>query len=146
MVESTYKHIFCTPCPIHVLNNALKDWVKTTLVKARDIEMFVTITLTLCRSYSKKKFLKLDGTRQASYFILLERMLEVWEALQSMVVCEQCKKWAQSKTKYGKVGEGCLMTLGDPISNEKFILLNMFVVFYFLLCFIYYIFNLNLNF
>ena len=40
--------------------------------------------------------------RYASYFLLLERMLEVQPALQAMVVTLEWSRWAESKTDEGK--------------------------------------------
>ena len=57
--------------------------------EAKYVQMFVQkyhISLPLFRPYSKIEFLKLIETRYASFFILLERMSDVQDALQSMVV------------------------------------------------------------
>ncbi|XP_059076562.1 uncharacterized protein LOC131039617 [Cryptomeria japonica] len=110
MVEGAYKHIFWTPCCIHALNNALKDigkidWVKHAVAKARDIQMFICnhhTSLALFRSFSNKEFLKPIETRYASYFILLERMLEVHDPLQLMVVNPEWTRWRESNSTEGK--------------------------------------------
>lgn len=110
LIEGTYRHIFWTPCCVHALNNALKDigkidWVKNVVAEARDLQMFICnhhTSLALFRSFSKKEFLKPADTRYATYFILLQRMIEVQEALQSMVVCVEWKRWPESQTQEGK--------------------------------------------
>ncbi|XP_059068491.1 uncharacterized protein LOC131858996 [Cryptomeria japonica] len=63
--------------------------MKQVVAEARDIQMFIWnhhTSLALFRSFSKKEFLKPIETRYATYFILLERMLEVHDPLQLMVV------------------------------------------------------------
>ena len=111
IVESTYKHIFWTPCCVYALNNTLKDigkidWIKAMVSEARDVQMFICnhhTSLALFRTFSKKEFLKPVDTRYASYFILLERMLEVQEALQSMVVNAEWNRWHESSTSDGRL-------------------------------------------
>ena len=103
IVESTYRQIFWTPC-VHALKNTLKDfekidWIKAMVFEARDVQMFICnhhTSLALFRTFSKKEFLKPVDTRYASYFILLERMLEVQEALQYMVVNAEWNRWHES--------------------------------------------------
>lgn len=110
MVENAYKHIFRTPCCVHVLNNALKDmvkidWVQHVVVEARDIQMFICnhyTSLALFRTFSKKEFLKPVETRYASYFILLERMLEVQEALQLMMGNSEWTRWSMASSEEGR--------------------------------------------
>ena len=70
IVESTYRHIFWTPCCVHALINTLKDlgkidWIKTMVSEARDMQMFICnhhTSLALFRTCSKKDFLKLVVT------------------------------------------------------------------------------------
>jgi len=110
LVQSKYKHIFWTPCCVHALNNALKDigkicWVSTIVLAARDVQMFICnhhTSLAMYRAHSSKEFLKPTDTRYASYFLLLERMLEVQPALQAMVVSPDWNRWTESKTEEGK--------------------------------------------
>ena len=110
MVESAYKHIFWTPCCVHALNNTLKDigkidWVKAMVAEGREVQMFICnhqTSLALFRTFSRKEFLKPVETRYASYFILLERMLEVQEALQLMMVNVEWGRWQESSTAEGK--------------------------------------------
>ena len=109
MIEQKYKNIFLTPCCVHALNNALKDigkidWVKEMVAQARDMQMFICnhhTSLALFQTFSKE-FIKQGDTRYATYFILLERMIEVQDALQSMVVCTEWKRWPESRTEEGK--------------------------------------------
>jgi hypothetical protein len=103
-------HIFWTPCFVHAFNNALKDigkieWASNLVIDVRNVHMFICnhhTSLSMYRSHSRKEFLKLIETRYASYFLLLERMLEVQSALQAMVVTSEWSRWAKSKTNEGK--------------------------------------------
>lgn len=75
--------------------------MKTIVLEARDVQMFICNHLTslaLFRTFSRKEFLKPVKTRYASYFILLERMLEVQGALQSMVVNAEWVRWHEAST------------------------------------------------
>jgi hypothetical protein len=102
-------HIFWTPCCVHALNNALKDigkiqWVSTLVIATRDVQMFICnhhTSLAMYMAHSRKEFLKAK-TRYASYYLLLERMLEVQSALQAMVVTLNWNRWTESKTNEGK--------------------------------------------
>jgi hypothetical protein len=95
---------------VHALNNALKDiekieWVSSLVTTARNVQMFICnhhTSLAMYRSHSRKEFLKPTETRYASYFLLLERMLEVQPTLQAMVVTPEWSRWAESKTDDGK--------------------------------------------
>ena len=70
---------------MHALNNALKDigkisWINRIILDARDAQMFICnhhAYLAIYRIYENKEFLKPTDTRYATYFILLNRMLEV---------------------------------------------------------------------
>ncbi|KAH9329297.1 hypothetical protein KI387_001405 [Taxus chinensis] len=110
LVEAHYQHIYWTPCCVHAMNNALKDigkidWVKNVVADARDVQMFICnhhTSLALFRSFSRKEFLKPVDTRFASYFILLDRMAELQESLQCMVMTSEWSRWDGSKTEQGK--------------------------------------------
>ena len=82
---------------MHAMNNALKNmgkipWIKGIVRDARVVQMFICNHHTsnaLFRSFARKEFLKLVETRYASYFILLERMIELQEPLQLMVMTNE---------------------------------------------------------
>ena len=110
MVQSRYRHIFWTPCCAHALNNVLKDigkiqWISKIISDAREAQMFICnhhASLAIYRMYSKKKFLKPAETRYATYFILLERMVEVQASIQATIVSQEWNAWAESKSAQGK--------------------------------------------
>eukprot|EP01018_Ginkgo_biloba_P031625 Gb_00101 [translate_table: standard] len=99
LVLKKYKHIFWTPCCVHALNNALKDitkfdWIATLIEKRRKIQMFICNhhqTQSWYRKFSKVKLLKPADTRFYTYYILLERLLQVKGALCATVVSDM---WA----------------------------------------------------
>ena len=103
MIQSRYKHIFWTPCCVHALNNALKDigkisWITRIILDAREAQMFICnhhASLAIYRIYAKKQFLKPADTRYATYFILLDRMLEVQHALKAIVISSEWSTWGE---------------------------------------------------
>jgi hypothetical protein len=110
MIQSRYKHLFWTLCCVHALNNALKDigkisWITRIILDAREAQMFICnhhASLAIYRIYAKKQFLKPADTRYATYFILLDRMLEVQRALKATVISSEWSTWGESKTDQGK--------------------------------------------
>lgn len=110
LIHSRHQHNFWTPCCVHALNNALKyigkiQWISNLVTTARDVQMFISnhhTFLAMYRNHTRKEFLKPIDTRYASYFLLLERMLEVHEPLQSLVVSSEWGRWSESKTESGK--------------------------------------------
>ncbi|XP_059075352.1 uncharacterized protein LOC131875288 [Cryptomeria japonica] len=121
IIEAAYRHIWWTPCCVHAMNNALKDMgkiqrIKSTVSDARDVQMFMCNHHTshaLFRTSSKKEFLKLVETRYASHFILLERMLELQEPLQLMVMTTKWNRWPESKTQQG-------LRVKEVVKNDLF--------------------------
>lgn len=97
MIQSRYKHIFWTPCFLHAFNNLLKDigkiqWIAKIISNGRKAKMFICnhhASLAIYKMYSKKHFFKLYAT----YFILLERMVDVYASLQATVVSSEWNAW-----------------------------------------------------
>ena len=88
IVQSRYRHIFWTPFCVHALNNVLKDigkiqWIAKIILDARDAQMFICnhhASLAIYRMHAKNNFLKL-AEMYATYFILLERMVDMYVSL-----------------------------------------------------------------
>ncbi len=59
-------------------------------------------SLAFYRMHAKKQFLKPAETWYATYFILLDRMLEVQHALKATVIGTEWSTWSESKTDQGK--------------------------------------------
>jgi hypothetical protein len=51
---------------------------------------------------SRNQFLKLAETRYATYFILLQRMIEVHASLQATIVSQEWNAWSQSNSSQAK--------------------------------------------
>lgn len=110
MIQSQYKHIFWTPCCVHAFNNLLKDigkiqWIAKIISNARKAKMFICnhhASLAIYKMYSKKHFFKPANTRYATYFILLERMVDVYASLQATVVSSEWNAWNESKSPQAK--------------------------------------------
>eukprot|EP01018_Ginkgo_biloba_P033596 Gb_20372 [translate_table: standard] len=104
LVQKMYKHIFWTPCCVHGLNNALKgiakfDWIATLIEKGKKIQMFICNhhqTQSWYRKFSKVELLKPIDTRFSTYYILLERLLQVKGALCATIVSDMWAAWRQS--------------------------------------------------
>jgi len=128
MIQSRYKHLFWTPCCVHALNNALKDigkisWITRIILDAREAQMFICnhhASLAIYRIYAKKEFLKPADTRYATYFILLDRMLEVEQALKATVISAEWSTWGESRTDQGKKVRNMLLD-DDWWANVKYI-------------------------
>eukprot|EP01018_Ginkgo_biloba_P017457 Gb_05839 [translate_table: standard] len=104
LVQKKYKHIFWTPCCVHALNNALKDirkfdWIVALIEKGRKIQMFICNhhqSQAWYKKISKVELLKSINTRFSTYYILLDRLLQVKGALCATVVNDMWAPWRQS--------------------------------------------------
>jgi hypothetical protein len=80
LVHSKYKHIFWMPC-VYALKDISKIQQGSTLVTvAKDVQMLICnhhTSLSMYMAHSRKEFVKLIKIRYASYYLLLERMLDV---------------------------------------------------------------------
>ena len=110
IIESRYNHIFWTPCIVHNINPILEEiehktaWVKEITRQAREIIKFITnhhLSQAIYREYSKLELLKVAETRYASNFIMLRRLVEVKNALMSMVVGPTWAEWRQADSERG---------------------------------------------
>lgn len=59
-------------------------------------------SLAIYRMKSRKRFLKPAETRYATYFILLEFMVEVYASLQGTLVAQEWNAWSESKSAQAK--------------------------------------------
>ena len=129
MIESRYRHIFWTPCCVHALNNVLKDnekiyWISKLISDARKEQMFICnhhTSLAIYRMKSRKRCLKPAEIRYATYFILLEHMVEVYASLQATVVSQEWNAWFESKSTQAK-------KIRDMILNEYWWVEGKYVV------------------
>ena len=98
LVSDKYPHIYFQGCVVHALNLLLKDWAKQTWIKnyvkaAEAVVKFFKkrhMPLAIFRKYKTRlSLLKPLETRFASYFIMIDRLLEVKDALKQSVVDPQ---------------------------------------------------------
>jgi hypothetical protein len=71
----------------------------------QEAQMFICnhhASLAIYRMKSRKQFLKPAKTRYATYFILLQRMVEVHTSLQAIVVAQEWNAWPESKSAQAK--------------------------------------------
>ena len=102
IIEGRYDHIFWTPCIVHNLNMILEEidnkvpWIKEHIGEAREIVKFITNhhqSQAIFREYSKLELLKVVETRYTSNFMMLRCLVEVKQALVSMVVSQLWAEW-----------------------------------------------------
>jgi len=92
-----FKHITWTPCTAHCVDLAIEDIFKLDyfaqpLLRTRELITFINnhhATLALLKSMSNKGLLKPGETRFATAIIMLQRALDVCEALGRMVLSEE---------------------------------------------------------
>ena len=98
IITNKYDHIYFQGCAVHAMNLLLGDiakakWITEVLKKARTIVTFIKkrhMPLAVFRKHEKKYSLVLAGkTRFGSNFMMVDRLLEVRQALEQSVVDEQ---------------------------------------------------------
>eukprot|EP00253_Pinus_taeda_P003127 PITA_03127 len=107
IVEGKYQHIFWTPCAVHSLNLMLSklgkqiEWIRKIFEEAKEIQAFITnhhMSQGIYREFAKLELLKVAETRFASHIIVLTRLMQVKDALQSMVCSSLWNQWRQSQS------------------------------------------------
>jgi len=101
LVEQEFSWITWTPCTPHCLDLLLEDvgklpWVAEVVAEVKAVVKFITNhhrSQALFHGKSALDLLKLGDTRFATNFIMLDRMLEVREALQELVVDREWREW-----------------------------------------------------
>ncbi|XP_059650540.1 uncharacterized protein LOC132296346 [Cornus florida] len=104
IIESTYPHIFWTPCVVHCLNLTLKSicepsetspqythckWIIDLVSSVQNIRNFIVnhgMVLSIFNNYSELGLLRVAETRFASSIIMAKRLKEVKDALEKMVM------------------------------------------------------------
>jgi hypothetical protein len=101
LVEQEFSWITWTPCTPHCLDLLLEDvgklpWAAEVVAEAKVVVKFITNhhrSQALFRGKFALDLLKPGDTRFATNFIMLDRMLEVREALQNLVVGREWREW-----------------------------------------------------
>ncbi|XP_076944593.1 uncharacterized protein LOC143615327 [Bidens hawaiensis] len=101
-IAPVFKHIFWSPCVVHTLNLIFKDmassfyWLSETYKNGKAIVKFFlnhTYALSFFKENSKLELLKVAKTRFASHYILLRRLMDCREALETTIVLNSFKEW-----------------------------------------------------
>eukprot|EP00253_Pinus_taeda_P014349 PITA_14349 len=107
IIDGKYQHIFWTPCVVHSLNLMLSkmgkqiEWIRVIFEEAKDIQAFITnhhMSQGIYREFAKLELLKVAETEFASHIIVLTRLMQVKDALQSMLCTSLWNQWRQSQT------------------------------------------------
>lgn len=112
LIEEQFPWITWTPCTPHCLDLLLEDvgklpWAASVVAEATSAVKFITnhhMSLALFRQRSKLDLLKPADTRFATNFIMLQRLQEVKEALQQLVVSGEWTGWNE-KSSHQETGE-----------------------------------------
>lgn len=106
-LEAEFPEIVWTPCATHSLDLLMEDigklnWVKSVVDDALSIVTFVNNkvkVLAIYRMYSTLELKKPSKTRFATMWIFLERLYEVQEKLQMIVISNKFKGWMEGETR-----------------------------------------------
>ena len=95
IIEGLYENVFWTPCVVHSLNLAFKsivaevEWMKKLCEEAREVQIFITNhqhAQAMYKEFARLELLKVGETRFESHYIMIRRLVDMREALSSMVV------------------------------------------------------------
>jgi hypothetical protein len=134
LVEQKFSWITWTPCTPHCLDLLLEDvgklpWAAEVVAEAKVVVKFITNhhrSQVLFRGKSALDLLKPGDTRFATNFIMLDRMLEVKEALQELVVGREWREWNR-KSNHSDDGDevrDCVLRSGFWKNMEKVLALT----------------------
>jgi len=122
LVEQEFSWITWTPCTPHCLDLFLEDvgklpWAAEVVAKAKVVVKFITNhhrNQVLFRGKSALDLLKPGDTHFATNFIMLDRMLEVREALQELVVGREWREWngKSNHSDHGDEVRDCVLRSG----------------------------------
>jgi hypothetical protein len=106
LVAARFPHITWTPCTAHCLDLLLEDigslaWAKDTLKEAKGLVHFLTNhhkSLAIFRTHSELELLKPAETRFATAFMLMDRLVEVKQALEETVVDREWRAWVDGSS------------------------------------------------
>jgi hypothetical protein len=78
-------------------------WVAVIITKARELVNFITnhhASLAIYRKQTPKALLKPGETRFGTFFLMLDRLCEVKDALEEMLVHSSWRQWANSRGQH----------------------------------------------
>jgi len=126
ILNKCYPGIIFSPCTAHCLDLLLEDigklaWTAPIISDEHRIVKFITnhqSPLAHFRKKSTTELLKPGATRFASYFIMLQRLLEAKDALQETVIYRESKQWVTSVKNKAIRDES--KAIGEKAPDESF--------------------------
>ena len=110
-ITEKYPHIYMQGCAAHAMDLLLEDWgkatwIKETVEKAKLLVKFVKKChmpiAVFCKHEAKFSLLMPGQTRFASHFIMIDRLLNVKEALEQTVVDPQWTAYISKRSRDGR--------------------------------------------
>lgn len=107
IIKEKFPHIVCSPCAAHCLNLLLGDWgkimsVASVIPQVADVVTFINghegSRALLRKSSPQKGLLRPGETRFGTNMIMVQRFVDLKDALQEVVVSRQYKAWIQKKS------------------------------------------------
>ena len=129
IITEKYPHIYMQGCVAHAMDLLLEDWgkatwIKETVEKAKLLVKFVKkchMPLAVFRKHEAKFSLLMHGqTRFASHFIMIDRLLNVKEALEQTVVDPQWTAYISKRSRDGRDKARTARTIKTVVLNEHF--------------------------
>ena len=122
IIKEKFPHIICSPCAAHCLDLLLEDWSKlpmaSVISEVADVVTFINGhegSRALLRKHSPEKGLLRPGeTRFGTNIIMIQRFVELKDALQELIVSRQYKAWIGNKP-YKTTNDGITKIL---LSND----------------------------
>ena len=129
IITEKYPHIYMQGCAAHAMDLLLEDWrkatwIKETVEKAKLLVKFVKkrhMPLAVFRKHEAKFSLLMPGqTRFASHFIMIDRLLNMKEALEQTVVDPQWTAYISKRSRDGRDKARTARTIKTVVLNEHF--------------------------
>eukprot|EP01018_Ginkgo_biloba_P003978 Gb_35316 [translate_table: standard] len=118
MIMERFKTIYWTPCAAHCMDLLLHDlgklpWVNEAIQRGKLITNFIVnhrITLRIYRKNATRELLRPCDTRFATYYIILNRVVEEKASLRLTVCGNEWEKSPLSKTSKAKLVEEIILS------------------------------------
>ena len=129
IITEKYPHIYMQGCAAHAMDLLLEDWgkatwIKETVEKGKLLVKFVKkrhMPLVVFRKHEAKFSLLMPGqTRFASHFIMIDRLLNMKEALEQTVIDPQWTAYISKRSRDGRDKARTARTIKTVILNEHF--------------------------
>ena len=130
IITEKYPHIYMQGCAAHAMDLLLEDWgkatwIKETVEKAKLLVKFVKKRhmplAVFCKHEAKFSLLMPGQTRFASHFIMIDRLLNVKEALEQTVVDPQWTAYISKRSRDSRDKASTTRTIKTVVLNEHFL-------------------------